>query len=76
MLLRKQLAHSGVWSTRMHFDPSSEYEEAGTTIFYSYASYAAILVTMMGQQRVVMARYTDPDTRKVKVSCKFGPDLH
>jgi len=71
MLLRKQTSYRGIWSTRLDFDPKNEYEEAGTTVFYSDTSYAAVLIKSIQGSRVVMARWTDNVTRTVKVGSHF-----
>lgn len=68
MVLRKQLSYNGTWSTRLDFTPTNEYEEAGTVLYYSDMSYAAIVVKQVGDRRVILARWTDHLSRDVKVS--------
>lgn len=71
MVLRKQTSYTGTWSTRIDFEPTNEYEEAGTVAFYSDVSYAAIIVKLVGDRRIVLARWTDHESRTVKV-CTFA----
>jgi len=68
MVLRKQTAYSGMWSTRLDFEPSNDFEEAGTVVFYSDVSYAAILIKSVNGSRVIVARWTDHETRTIKAS--------
>lgn len=68
MLLRKQVTYTGTWSTRIDFEPTNEYEEAGTVAYYSDASYAAIIIKQVGDKRVVIARWTGHESRTVKVT--------
>ena len=67
ILLRKQTAYSGVWTTALDFQPLDAYEEAGTTIFYSGESYAAILIRQGEISREVVVRWTDPIRRDIQV---------
>lgn len=67
MVLRKQTSYTGTWSTRIDFEPTNEYEEAGTVAFYSDASYAAIVIKLVGDKRVIQARWTCHESRTVKV---------
>lgn len=67
MLLRKQTALRGSWSTSLHFDPEDEFEEAGSVVYYSNISYGAILIKRRGGERVVLARWTDYESRTTKV---------
>jgi beta-xylosidase len=67
MILRKQTAYRGIWSTRLDFEPTNDFEEAGTVVFYSDVSYAAIIIKSVQGSKVIVARWTDPETRTVKV---------
>jgi beta-xylosidase len=44
MVLRKLPIPCGTWTTEMEFDPASEHEEAGTTVYLSLHSYLALSV--------------------------------
>lgn len=68
MILRKQTAHTGIWSTSIDFDPVDEYEEAGAVVYYSNISYGAILIKRRNGRRQVVARWTDHLSRETKVS--------
>lgn len=68
MILRKQIAHTGIWSTSIDFDPIDEYEEAGAVVYYSNISYGAILIRKKDERREILARWTDHVSRTTKVS--------
>lgn len=74
MLLRRQEAYNGTWRTRIDFDPADEWEEAGTTVFYSRFSYIALLVRKdKDGKKEVVVRWTDAsDGKKVKVNSRFS----
>ena len=69
MLLRRQTSYNGTWKTRMIYDPTDEWEEAGTVVWYSRWSYIAIVIRKTKEgQREIVARWTDADNGKaVKV---------
>jgi beta-xylosidase len=67
MLLRKQTAYIGKWSTKLHFEPESEYDQAGTTVYYSAFSFAAIYITKENGRLAIVARWTDHETRTIQV---------
>lgn len=66
MLLRRQTAYNGTWRTRIEFDPADEWEEAGTTVFYSRWSYIALIIrrNKAGKKEVVV-RWTDKSGNKL-----------
>ena len=45
-LLRKQITLQGTWTTRMHFQPGSAYEEAGSVMYVSAVAYVALFVRL------------------------------
>ena len=66
MLLRRQTSYNGTWATRIDFDPADEWEEAGTTVFYSRWSYIALLVRRnKGGEKEVVVRWTDKSGNKL-----------
>jgi beta-xylosidase len=70
MVLRKQTALSGVWSTAVDFNPQAAYEEAGTAVFLSAYSYVSLFIRLSGTgKREVVARWLDEETDAVTVSC-------
>lgn len=79
MLLRRQTAYNGAWRTRIDFDPADEWEEAGTTVFYSRWSYIALLLRRNKEgKKEVVVRWTEAaEGKKVKVSMfpQVGPIL-
>lgn len=44
LFLRKQTSRVGVWSTRLSFNPTSMYMEAGTAVYWNYLTYASISI--------------------------------
>lgn len=66
MLLQRQTAYNGTWRTRIEFDPADEWEEAGTTVFYSKWSYIALVIrrNKSGEKEVVV-RWTDKSGNKL-----------
>jgi beta-xylosidase len=73
MVLRKQTALSGTWSTAIDFNPQASYEEAGTAVFLSAYSYASLFVRLSGKgKREVVARWLDEETDAVTVSPSCG----
>lgn len=69
MILKKQTHLTGVWTTELDFDPSTENEEAGTAVFWSCFAYAAIVVRKgtNENERSVILRWTDPECDEYKV---------
>jgi beta-xylosidase len=65
MLLRRQTSYDGTWKTRMIYEPADEWEEAGTTVFYSRWSFIAIIVRKNKEgKKEIVARWTDADDKK------------
>ena len=54
----------------MVYEPADEWEEAGTTVFYSRWSYIALVIRKdKNGEKEIVARWTDADDGKaVKVS--------
>lgn len=66
MLLRRQTAYNGTWRTRIEFDPADEWEEAGTTVFYSKWSYIALVIRRSKEgSKEVVVRWTDKSGNKL-----------
>lgn len=42
LLLRKQTRSTGIWSTRLHFDPNRPTCEAGTVLYWNLYTFASI----------------------------------
>lgn len=58
MVLRKLPTPCGTWTTEIQFDPATEYEEAGTTVYLSLHSYLALSVRRdPGGKRKVVLRW-------------------
>jgi hypothetical protein len=69
MVLRKQTALIGVWSTAIDFSPQAPYEEAGTAVFLSAYSYASLFIRLSGTgKREVVARWLHEETDALTVS--------
>jgi beta-xylosidase len=70
MILKKQTHLTGVWTTELDFNPSTENEEAGTAVFWSCFAYAALVVRKgsNSNERTVVLRWTDPECDEYKVS--------
>jgi hypothetical protein len=70
MLLRRQTSYDGIWKTRMIYDPADEWEEAGTTVFYSRWSYIALVIRKNKDgEKEIVARWTDADDGKAVKVC-------
>jgi hypothetical protein len=56
----------------MIYDPTDEWEEAGTVVWYSRWSYIAILVRKDGKgEKEVVVRWTDAENDKSVKVCPF-----
>lgn len=74
MLVRKQTAHSGVWRTSVEFEPETEYEEAGTAVFWSNFSYIALAIRKNGDGTELVLRWNEYETDKQVVSSDCNLD--
>jgi beta-xylosidase len=75
LLCRKQQYHAGTWLTSLDFDPDTEYDEAGTAVFWSNFSFISLVVRKKGQGRELVLRWNayEDDKRQVSLS---RPDGH
>lgn len=53
MLLRKQTEKSGVWKTKLSFQPCTEQEEAGLVVWWNYFTHSTIGIRMGPKGREV-----------------------
>lgn len=76
MILRKQVAFSGCWSTELEFSPSHENQEAGTCVYWSNWAYAAILIRRSRNgTRELVVRWTDDVDGRTRVRSSSSPPL-
>jgi hypothetical protein len=68
MLLRKQVAFKGIWSTVLDFSPAESDSEAGTTVYWSKYAFACIGIRRSEEGREVVLRWTDYQSDDIKVS--------
>lgn len=71
MVLRKQTSYAGTWRTVVDFEPETEYEEAGTAVYWSNFSYIALAIRKNGEGRELVLRWNAYEDDKQRVSRFF-----
>lgn len=69
LLCRKQQYHAGVWETILDFAPETEYEEAGTAVFWSNYSFIALVLRRRGDGLELVLRWNAYEDDRRQVGC-------
>jgi beta-xylosidase len=74
IILRKQTALNGLWSTVIDFDPQTAYEEAGTVVYLTGYSYISLFLrASVSGIRQVVAHWPAESGEGFEVSVEVSP---